>query len=332
MTSSSLIHRPSRLRRNTATRALLRNVRLHPEQLIAPLFVHASISKPKAIASMPGHHQLPLSDVVKEVQSLHRLGIRAVILFGIPSHKDAQGTAALDDNGIVQEAIRLIKAQVPDMLVISDLCFCEYTDHGHCGMLCDDGQQLDHDKTLPQLQAQALSHARAGVDWIAPSGMIDGMVGAIRTSLDSEGYTQIPILSYAVKYSSAFYGPFRDAAEGSPQFGDRRSYQMDPANAEEWRREAALDIAQGADMLMVKPALSYLDIIQKMKTAFPEYPLCAYQVSGEFSLIKFGAKQGLINEQDTMVETLNSIHRAGADMIISYFAKDYAQYWKNHHP
>jgi len=327
MPSPLLTHRPSRLRRNDATRALLRNVRLHPEQLIAPLFIHASLSEPKAITSMPGHQQLPLTAVVEEAQSLYALGIRAVILFGIPSYKDAHGNAALEDDGIVQETIRLIKAELPDMLLISDLCFCEYTDHGHCGELCDD-QQLDHDKTLPQLQAQALSHARAGVDWIAPSGMIDGMVGAIRSALDIEGYSHIPILSYAVKYSSAFYGPFRDAAEGSPQFGDRRSYQMDPANSEEWLREAALDVEQGADMLMVKPALSYLDIIQKMKEAFPEYPLCAYQVSGEFSLIKFGAQQGLVNEQEAMLETLTSIHRAGADMIISYFAKDYAEYWK----
>ena len=327
MTHYEIPTRPKRLRQTETTRALMRETRLHPEQLIAPLFIHEGLDSAKEIKAMPEQFQLSLTDLPDEIDNLHALGIKAVLLFGIPLQKDEYGSATLEENGIIQRAIRTIKQHNPEILVISDLCFCEYTSHGHCGTLEPHTQCIDNDATLQALAKQALSHARAGVDWIAPSGMADGMVHAIRSSLDNAGYTQTAILSYSVKYCSSFYGPFREAAQGAPQFGDRRSYQMDPANKLEGLREAELDIQEGADVIMVKPAMLYLDIIHQLKTCFPQIPLCAYQVSGEYSLIKSGARQGLLDEQQGMLESLIAIRRAGADMIISYFAKDYARYY-----
>lgn len=330
MTHYDLPIRLKRLRQTPVSRALIREIRLHPEQLIAPLFVHEGLNSPREIASMPGQFQLSLQDLPREIDQLSRLGIHAVLLFGIPVHKDEQGSAALEQNSIIARAIRSIKQHNPNMLVITDVCFCEYTSHGHCGMLDHSGQCINNDATLLALTEQALCHARAGVDWVAPSGMVDGMVGAIRTALDAAGYAHVAILSYSVKYCSAMYGPFREAAQGAPQFGDRRAYQMDPANKQESLREAALDIQEGADVIMVKPALHYLDIIHQIKTTYPHIPLCAYQVSGEYSLIKYGAREGLLDEQLGMLESLTAIQRAGANMIITYFAKNYAQYYTNY--
>ncbi|MFC3908709.1 porphobilinogen synthase [Legionella dresdenensis] len=318
--------RLKRLRKNSAVRALLQETRLHPDQFIAPLFISASLTEKREIQSMPGQFQLTLADLAEEINQLTRLGIKAVLLFGLPTYKDATGSAALLPDGIIQQAIKTIREINPAMLVITDLCFCEYTDHGHCGVLHND--MIDNDKTLELLGKQAVSHADAGADWIAPSGMADGMVMAIRQALDNAGFQQTAILSYAVKYCSSFYGPFREAAMGAPQFGDRKTYQLNPANSDEAIREAALDLEEGADMLMVKPAMNYLDIIYKLKNLYPEAPLCAYQVSGEYSMLKYAASQGLINEQQAMLESLLAIKRAGADLIISYFAKDIAAYLK----
>jgi porphobilinogen synthase len=315
--------RLSRLRRTPVSRALVRQTRLHPQQFIAPLFISESLDEPKAIKSMPGQYQLSLNALPKEIETLTQLGIPAVLLFGIPKHKDALGSDAFQSDGIVQRAIRAIRAINPEMLIISDLCFCEYTDHGHCGVLHNN--HIDIDKTLDILGKQAVSHAEAGADWVAPSGMTDGMVSAIRQALDNAHFNHIPILSYSAKYCSSLYGPFREAAEGAPQFGDRTSYQMDPANSEEALREIALDIHEGADMIMVKPAGFYLDIIAKAKQKFPEVPLCAYQVSAEYSMIKAAAHLGMIDEQRVMQESLIAIKRSGADFIISYFAKDIAR-------
>ncbi len=319
-------HRLKRLRKTKASRAMLEETRLHVSTMIAPLFIHETISEPKAISSMQGQYQLPLSALTKELDTLTSLGIQAVILFGIPEKKDPTGACSLKSDGIIQKAIRHIKETHPEMLVIADACFCEYTSHGHCGTL--DGEHIHNDETLKALGAQAVSFARAGADWIAPSGMTDGMVGAIREALDKAQHQDVAILSYAVKYSSCFYGPFREAADGAPQFGDRKTYQMNPANGREALREAALDIAEGADMLMVKPAMAYLDVIYRVKSKFPEVPLCAYQVSGEYAMIKASAKAGLIDEHDAMLESTLAIKRAGADLIITYFAKDLARYLK----
>ncbi len=315
--------RLKRLRQSNASRVLLQETHLPAEKLIAPLFIHAGIDQKQAISTMPEQYQLSLSDLAEEVTELYELGIVAVLLFGIPISKDATGSTALQADGIIQEAIAIIKKAVPDMLVIADVCFCEYTDHGHCGVL--KGEHINNDDTLRLLAQQAISFAKAGVDWVAPSSMTDGMVVAIRQELDKEGFHNIPILSYAVKYSSAFYGPFREAAEGAPQFGDRQSYQMNPANSNEALREALLDVEEGADMLMVKPAQNYLDIIYRIKQTLPEVPLCAYQVSGEYSLLMKGAELGLVDLNKAMLESLLAIKRAGADMIITYFAKRYAQ-------
>ncbi len=319
--------RLSRLRKTAMTRALIRETRLHPQQFIAPLFISETLDKAKEIKSMPGQFQLSLSDLAKEIEVLSELGIPAVLLFGIPKYKDSLGSESFNDEGIIQQAIKIIRAINKDLVIITDLCFCEYTDHGHCGVL--DEQSINIDKTLELLGKQAISHARAGADWVAPSGMTDGMVSAIRYALDTEGYQNIPILSYSAKYCSCLYGPFRDAAQGAPQFGDRKAYQMDPANSEEAIRETSLDLDEGADMIMVKPAGFYLDIIAKMKQHFPEVPLCAYQVSGEYSMIKCAAQNHLINEEQAILESLIAIKRAGADFIISYFAKDIAQILKN---
>lgn len=319
--------RLSRLRRNAKTRALVKETRLHPEQFIAPLFISEQLTSAKEITAMPGQFQLSLNCLPQEIESIAALGIPAVLLFGIPKHKDACGSESFNDNGIIQQAIKTIRATNKDIVIISDVCFCEYTDHGHCGAL--NGERIDTEVTLELLGKQAVSHARAGADWIAPSGMTDGMVAAIRGALDAAGFNHIPILSYSAKYCSCLYGPFREAAEGAPQFGDRKAYQMDPANSEEAVRETALDLEEGADMMMVKPAGFYLDILYKLKQNFPEVPLCAYQVSGEYSMIKLAARHNLINEEQAMVESLTAIKRAGADFIISYFAKDIAQLLKN---
>lgn len=277
---------------------------------------------------MPGQEQMTIDHLPSEVDAIAKLGIPAVILFGIPEHKDAVGSDAYDPNGIIQQAVRAIKAARPDLLVITDVCFCEFTDHGHCGIICDQHGRtdVDNDATLGILVKEAIAQCQAGADMIAPSGMMDGMIAALRAGLDGAGFENIPIMSYAAKYASAFYGPFRDAAESTPQFGDRRTYQMDPANAAEALREVALDVAEGADILMVKPALSYLDVIRRVKDAHPEIPLAAYNVSGEYSMVKAAATNGWIDEQRIALEILTSIKRAGADMILTYFAKDAARW------
>jgi porphobilinogen synthase len=315
--------RLKRLRQTPAVRAMLKETHLQISQIIAPLFISEAIEKPKAIQSMPGCYQLPLSALADEIHTLTELGIQAVLLFGIPSHKDKTGSASLKTTGIIQQAIQQIKAINPNLLVIADVCFCEYTSHGHCGIL--DGECIDNDKTLTALAKQAVSYAKAGADWVAPSSMTDGMVHAIREALDKNKFQNTAILSYAVKYSSSFYGPFREAAAGAPQFGDRKTYQMDPSNATEALREASLDVEEGADLLMVKPAMQYLDIIHRVKTRFPDVPLCAYQVSGEYAMLKLAAREGLIDEEAAMLESLMAIKRAGADLIITYFAKDLAR-------
>jgi len=323
--------RLKRLRKTAASRNLVQETRLSVQELIAPLFISDTLKEKKEIQSMPGQYQLTLTDLEAEIKELSQLQIPAVLLFGLPAHKDEIGSSSFDSDGIIQKAIKEIRRVNKDILIIADVCFCEYTSHGHCGAL--QGEFIDNDKTLELLGKQALSYAKAGADWLAPSGMTDGMVSAIRTTLDEAGFIDTAILSYAVKYSSAFYGPFREAAEGAPQFGDRKTYQMNPANANEALREAALDIEEGADMLMVKPAMNYLDVIYRVKEAYPSLPLSAYQVSGEFSMIKFAAKQGLINEKEAMVESLIAIKRAGADFIITYFAKAMASLiLDNKHP
>lgn len=321
----SSVHRLSRLRKTATLRNMLTETRLHPSQLIAPLFIHAKLNEKRPIASMPGYFQLPLNALQQEVDELLKLGIRAILLFGIPEYKDATGSDSLHANGIVQQATRYLREKYPELLIISDVCFCEYTDHGHCGAV--NHQKLDHDATRALLAKQAISHAEAGVDWVAPSGMIDGMVGSIRTALDQAGFIDTAILSYAIKYQSHLYGPFREAAEGAPQFGNRASYQMNPANAHEALREVAVDIIEGADLIMVKPAGFYLDIIQRVKQAHPEIPLCAYQVSGEYAMIHAAAKAGYVDLNAVMLESLLAIRRAGADLIITYFAKAYAEYF-----
>lgn len=315
--------RLKRLRQTSVVRDMLQETRLHTSQLIAPLFISETLTQKREISSMPGQFQLSLADLPSELDELRALGIKAVILFGIPEYKDAKGSASLNDTGIIQRAIGVIRRHAKDLLIIADVCLCEYTDHGHCGVLM--GETIDNDNTLKILSQQAVSYAKAGADWVAPSSMTDGMVMAIRQALDEEGLVNTAILSYAVKYSSSFYSPFREAAEGAPQFGDRKTYQMNPGNVEEALREAALDVGEGADLLMVKPAMNYLDVIYRIKHTFPEIPLCAYQVSGEYALIKNAAKNGLIDETDAMMECLIAIKRAGADLILTYFAKDAAR-------
>ncbi|MGE0610360.1 MAG: porphobilinogen synthase [Pirellulales bacterium] len=318
-----------RLRYNPAVRALARTVHLQPGQLILPLFVRPGSGLRQEIRSMPGVFQLSPDTLAEEVREAAALGLGGVILFGIPDQKDAIGSRACADDGIVQQAIRAAKDAAPDLLVATDLCFCEYTDHGHCGPLVEiDGRcDVDNDTTLKLLGQQAVSHAEAGADCIAPSGMMDGMVGAIRKALDSAGHERIPILSYAVKFASAFYGPFRDAAESAPQFGDRRTYQMDPAaDRGQALREAAADLAEGADMLMVKPAMAYLDLLRQVADAFPGVPLAAYNVSGEYSMVKAASTQGWLDERAVVLESLTAIRRAGASIILTYWAKDAARW------
>ncbi len=321
----SPISRPRRLRKTPALRTLVSETALTVNDLVLPLFIKAGENIKHPIASMPGHYQLSLDQLDEEITEIRNLKIPAVILFGIPATKDAMGSCALHDDGVVQLAIRKIKTLAPDLLVISDLCFCEYTDHGHCGVIDANTNQVDNDKTLQLLAKQAVSHVKAGADIIAPSGMMDGMVAAIRHGLDDSRFTDTPILSYAVKYASSFYGPFREAAEGAPMFGDRRTYQMDPSNTNEALKETALDVQEGADMLMVKPAQSYLDVIYRVKQQHPALPLGAYQVSGEFAMIKAAAEKGWLDEEQAMLESLLSIKRAGADFIITYFAKAVAK-------
>ena len=318
-----------RLRYHPAVRELVRETRLSPRNLVLPLFARPGRGEKRPIASMSGHFQLSPDLIAEEVREAARLGLGGVLLFGIPAAKDPQGSDSCSDDGIVQQAIRAAKQAAPEMLVMTDVCFCEYTSHGHCGALNDKTgrRDVDNDATLAMLARQAVSHAGAGADVVAPSGMMDGMVGAIRGGLDDAGFAHVPILSYTVKYASAFYGPFREAAESAPQSGDRRGYQMDPAaSAEQALREAALDLAEGADLLMVKPALAYLDIIRLVHDRFPGVPLAAYNVSGEYSMVKAAAERGWIDERAVAMESLTAIRRAGASIVITYWAKDVARW------
>lgn len=330
--------RPRRLRRTPALRRMVRETTLGPDNLIYPLFVRHGEGIQKPISSMPGQFQWSVDTAAREATEVAEMGIPAVLLFGIPEHKDAEGSENYNPNGIVPQAIRAIKQAVPDLVVISDMCFCEYTDHGHCGLLntpesplynpqLGEGYLLN-DQTLELLGRASVVHAQAGADIIAPSGMLDGMIGTIRAALDSNGQQHTVVMSYAAKFASGFYGPFREAAESPPSFGDRSQYQMDPANTREALKEVALDVEEGADMLMVKPALAYLDIIQKVRERY-DLPLAAYQVSGEFSMIKAAAAQGWIDERRIALESLYAIRRAGADQIITYFAKDVVRWLKS---
>jgi porphobilinogen synthase len=320
-------NRPRRLRHHPVVRALTRETDLSQQDLILPLFVRPGRGIKKEIASMPGNFQLSVDRLVEEVGAEVELGLRAFMLFGIPTRKDPTGSSASTDDSIVQQALRAVREVHKEVLLITDECFCEYTDHGHCGVLSEYGgrRDVDNDATLPLLAQQCISHARAGADMVAPSGMLDGMVGAIRTGLDEAGFSWLPIMSYAAKYASAFYGPFRDAAESPPQFGDRTGYQMDPANSDEALREVALDLEEGADIVMVKPALSYLDVIRRVKDRFG-VPVAAYNVSGEFAMIKAAAQNGWIDERRAVLEILTSMKRAGADMILTYFAPQVAEW------
>jgi len=319
-------YRGRRLRRNENIRRMVRETHLRVEDLIYPMFSAFGKDIKKEIVSMPGIYQQSIEHIVAEAKEVHALGIPAVILFGIPEAKDAVGSDAYSDSGIIQNTIRAIKEAVPKLTVITDVCMCEYTDHGHCGIIKDG--DVDNDATLELLAKEALSHAQAGADIVAPSDMMDGRIATIRDILDENGFEQIPVMSYAVKYASAYYGPFRDAAESTPQFGDRRSYQMDPANRREALREANQDVAEAADFLMVKPALSYLDILRDLKDNF-DLPLVAYNVSGEYSMIKAAAEKGWIDGDRVMLETLLSMKRAGADLIITYHAKEAAKLINN---
>ena len=315
-------YRPRRLRRTATLRRMVRETRLSIDNLIMPLFVVPGRKVAHPVGSMPGVAQLSVDRAVEECKAVHDLGIPAVILFGIPEHKDPEGSGAYSDNGIIQRALTAIKSAVSDLTLITDVCLCEYTDHGHCGVVVDG--DVDNDATLDLLAKEALSHARAGADMVAPSDMMDGRVGAIREALDEQGFDQVPIMAYTAKFASAFYGPFRDAAASVPQFGDRRSYQMDPPNGDEALREVGLDLDEGADIVMVKPALAYLDVIWRVKEAYG-YPVAAYNVSGEYAMLKAAAQNGWVDEQRAMLEMLTGIRRAGADMILTYFAKDAAR-------
>jgi porphobilinogen synthase len=331
--------RPRRLRLSPQVRAMVRETQLAPDDFIYPLFVAHGRGLKHEVASMPGVFQWSVDNLAPEVESIARLGIPAVILFGLPESKDAIGLENFAPDGVIQQAIRAIKAAVPKMIVVTDVCLCEYTDHGHCGILNTGDRDRPHphlpegyvlnDETLDVLARVAVSHAEAGADLVAPSGMMDGMVAAIRAGLDAAGFEMTPILSYTIKYASGFYGPFREAAQGAPKFGDRKTHQMDPANAREALREAALDVAEGADVLMVKPALPYLDIIRQTRDQFPELPLAAYNVSGEYAMVKAAALNGWVDEERVVMELLTGIKRAGADLIITYHAKEAAR-WLQH--
>ena len=316
------IHRKRRLRVSEAMRRLVRETHLDPSQFVLPLFACPGEGVRREISSMPGNFQLSVDELVKECENVAALGVGGVILFGIPEHKDEMASEAYAEDGITQRAVRAVKRGVPGLIVITDVCNCEYTSHGHCGKIVDG--DVDNDATLAWLAEAAVSHARAGADIVAPSDMMDGRVAAIRHSLDAHGFSKIPILSYAAKYASVFYGPFREAAESAPQFGDRRTYQMDPANGREAMHEMELDLEEGADMLMVKPAMPYLDLIRQARDRF-EVPIGAYQVSGEFSMMVAAAQKGWLDLDRAMMESLTSIRRAGADIILTYFAKDAAR-------
>jgi porphobilinogen synthase len=313
-----------RLRRTPVLRDLVRETRLDPGDFVLPLYIQDGLEGRTPLATMPGVERLSISEAVREAGTAAALGIPAVILFGIPSHKDEEGSGAWEEDGIVQLAIRAIKDAHPDLLVIADLCLCEYTNHGHCGVVRADGS-VDNDASLELLSRTAVSQARAGADVIAPSDMMDGRVGAIRTALDEDALTDTPILAYSAKFASAFYGPFREAADSTPAFGDRRGYQMDPANGDEALREALLDVEEGADMVMVKPALPYLDVVRRVKDA-TRLPVAAYNVSGEYAMVKAAAAAGYLDERAAVLEALTSIRRAGADIVITYHAKDAARW------
>ncbi len=320
------IHRPRRLRKNENIRRLVRENHLSIDDLVYPLFIEEGENIKVEIPSMPDIFRYSLDRIDEELEEVVKLNIPAVLLFGIPSHKDEVGSETWSEEGIIQKAIRHIKKNYPQLYVITDVCFCEYTEHGHCGVLCN--HDVENDLTLENTKKQVVSHAKAGADMVAPSGMMDGVVKAIREGLDEAGFVNIPIMAYSAKYASAYYGPFRDAAESSPSFGDRRSYQMDPANRREALKEVSLDIEEGADIVMVKPALSYLDIISDVRQNF-NVPVAAYNVSGEYSMIKGAGKMGWIDEQKVMMETLTSMKRAGADIIITYHAKEVARLLKS---
>jgi len=324
-TETESFKRLRRLRMTETFRSMVRETQLSPNDFIYPLFVVPGRNVHKEVKSMPGVFQLSVDEAVKECKEVRSLRIPAVILFGIPEHKDEVGSEAYDPDGIVQQAIRAIKKEVPDLAVITDVCLCEYTSHGHCGIVR--GDEIVNDESIELLAKEALTHAEAGADMVAPSDMFDGRVSAIRRILDEHSFQKLPIMSYAAKYASGFYGPFRDAAESAPKFGDRRSHQMDPANSNEALREVEADIAEGADIVMVKPALSYLDVIRRVKDRF-SMPTAAYNVSGEYSMIKAAGRNGWIDEQRVMMEVLTSIKRAGADLILTYFAKDAARLLK----
>lgn len=318
----SMIHRGRRLRASGAIRNLIRETKINIEDLVYPIFVVEGENIKKEISSLPNNYHLSVDNLDAEIKEMKSVGLESVLIFGLPGEKDAFGKEAYNDDGIVQKAVREIKAKHPDMLVITDICMCQYTDHGHCGILQECGC-IDNDLTLEYLSKIAISHARAGADMVAPSDMMDGRVGHMRKALDSKGFEMVGIMSYSAKYSSSFYGPFRDAADSAPSFGDRKTYQMDPANSDEAMREIAMDLEEGADVIMVKPALSYLDIIRRAKDEF-NAPLAAYSVSGEYAMLKNAIDMGIINES-AMMEAMTSIKRAGADILITYFAKDIAK-------
>ena len=315
-------YRPRRLRKNENFRRMIRETKLSVDNLIYPLFVVPGTKVKKPIESMPGIFQMSVDHIVKETERVKALGIPAVLLFGVPEEKDEIASGAMAEGGIIQRAVRGIKEKVPDILVITDVCLCEYMSHGHCGML--ENGEVDNDTTLEVLAETAVSHAKAGADIVAPSAMMDGQIGALREGLDEAGFESLPIMAYSAKYASCFYGPFRDAAESAPAFGDRRAYQMDPANSDEAMREITLDVEEGADIIMVKPALAYLDIIRRAKEEF-DLPLAAYSVSGEFAMIKAASQMGWLDGEKAMLEAITAIRRAGADMIITYFAPDLAR-------
>lgn len=317
-----MINRPRRLRTGEVLRKAVRETRLSTDSLIQPLFIIEGNNIKKEISSLPGQYHYSPDMVGEAVENALKAGVKSVLLFGLPEHKDEKGTEAYNENGVLQQGIREIKQRYPQMQVITDICMCEYTSHGHCGIL--EGERVDNDRTLPYLEKIALSHARAGADIVAPSDMMDGRINALRTALDKNGFTDIPVMSYAVKYASSFYGPFREAAGSAPAFGDRKSYQMDYHNRREAVKEALLDVEEGADILMVKPALAYLDVIKEVREK-TQLPLAAYSVSGEYAMIKAAASQGLIDEYGVMCESAVSIFRAGADILITYFAKEISE-------
>jgi porphobilinogen synthase len=331
MTTTFPTLRLRRLRQHPVLRDLIRETELNIKDLIFPLFIKGRDGEKQPIESMPGIYQIPVHLLPQEIEEIVSLGITSILLFGVPPHKDPYGSDSYNDHGIIQDAIRTIRNTSPDLLIMTDVCFCEYTDHGHCGILSERAGRLDvdNDKTLELLVKQSVSHAKAGADVVAPSGMIDGMVKAIRTGLDDAGFAHVPIFSYSVKYQSCLYGPFRFATEGAPSFGDRSSHQMDTANAREALREVHLDVEEGADMLMVKPAHAYLDVIYRVKQAYPHIPLGAYHTSGEYAMLKAAAQKGWIDEKKAAMEILQGIRRAGADFIFTYYAKEFAK-WQLH--